>query len=319
MEGLKDIYKDYFKIGAAVNPFTAKTYADLVKTHFNSITCENEMKFGNLYDGKEYTFDKADVLARFAEDNGMDVHGHTLVWHNQTPDAIFEKDADYLIETFKKHVAIIKDRYGKNMRTIDVVNEAIEDKSDAYLRDTKWKEKLGDNYIHTVFKLTKEIMPDVKLFYNDYNECTPDKREKILRLVDELRADGAPIDGIGMQSHYNIYSPTLDEVKRSMEAYAKTGLLLHISELDVSVFAFEDKTKLEAPTDELVKKQAEYYKGLFKIYREYHEHIDRVTFWGVTDTSSWLNYFPVFDRKNWPLLFDWDGSPKEAYYAVAEF
>lgn len=317
MDGLKDIYQPYFKIGAAVNTRTIVKYSDLIKKHFNSITCENEMKYNRLYSG-HYTFDDADKIACFAEENNIELHGHTLVWHNQTPDIIFNNSAGELIETLKNHVAVIKERYGKNMHTIDVVNEAIEDKSDQYLRETKWKEKLGDNYIAQVFRLTKEIMPDVNLYYNDYNESVPNKRDKIIRLVKNLQEEGVPIDGIGLQSHHNIYTPKIDEVKRSIEMYAELGLQLHISEMDVSLFAFEDETKLDKPDDELLEKQAIYYKECFAIYREYHKHIDRVTLWGISDADTWLNHFPVRNRKNWPMLFDDNQQPKKAFYYITD-
>lgn len=317
MDSLKDIYQPYFKIGAAVNTKTVKKYAELIRKHFNSITCENEMKYNRLYRG-HYTFDDADLIAGFAEENNIELHGHTLVWHNQTPDVIFDNTAEGLLDLLRNHVTIIKERYGKNMHTIDVVNEAIEDKTDQYLRETKWKAKLGDNYIAQVFRLTKEIMPDVKLFYNDYNECAPDKRSKIIRLVRELKSEGVPIDGIGMQAHYNIYFPETDEIKRSIEMYAELGLLLHISEMDISLFAYEDRSGIERPSEELLEKQAEYYEKCFKIYKEYYKHIDRVTLWGVTDADSWLNNFPVRNRRNWPLLFDESQNPKKAFYSVSK-
>lgn len=165
-----------------------------------------------------------------------------------------------------------------------------------------------------------EVMPNTKLYYNDYNESFPEKRKKIVRLLEELKASGTPISGFGLQSHISIYNPDLDEIKRSIEEYAKLGLTLRISELDVSLYKDNNPDDKETEfTRELELKQASYYGELFKIFREYHQHIDAVTFWGVTDKDSWLNYFPIRGRRNYPLLFDDNGKPKEAFYSVMDF
>lgn len=321
MESLKEKYAPYFKIGAA---FSVRELdkADLIKTHFNSMTCDNAMKYGSLtYEPGVYNFDFADPLVAFSKENNITVHGHTLVWHNQTPDFIFENTSpEQLLETLKMHTRIVREHFG-DLETFDAVNEAIEDKSDAYLRETKWKNILGDDYIAKVFRVIKEEMPNTELFYNDYNECVPEKREKIVRMLKGLIADGVPISGMGLQSHISIYGPDFDEIKRSIEAYASLGLKLRVSELDVSMYQNNNPAdpQINMPNPELIKKQADYYKELFKIYRSYHQHIDTVTFWGVTDKDSWLNNFPVRGRRNYPLLFDDNANPKEAFYSVMDF
>lgn len=321
METLKDKYAPYFKIGTAFENYDLIN-ADLIKTQFNSMTCANAMKFGCLTEKPgEYEFKYADELVKFAKDNNMAIHGHNYVWHNQTPDYIFENtSAEELIETLKNHVRILKDHFGE-LDSFDAVNEAIEDKSEQYLRDTKWKRILGDDYVSKVFRAIHEIVPNTQLFYNDYNESFPEKREKIVRLLKEMLADGVPVYGMGLQSHISIYGPDLDEIKRSIEAYAALGLRLRISELDVSMYLNNnDKDpEVKMPNPELMKKQADYYGELFKIYRSYADHIDAVTFWGVTDKDSWLNYFPIPGRRNYPLLFDDNGQPKEAFYSVMNF
>lgn len=318
METLKDKYASYFRIGAAFeNGDLAK--ADLIKTHFNSMTCANAMKYVSLTKNPgEYNFSNADKLLEFARTNNIAMHGHTLVWHNQTPDYIFENTtAEGLLETLRKHTQLVKDHFGE-FESFDAVNEAIEDKSDAYLRDTKWLRTIGEDYIAKVFRVIHEVMPNTALFYNDYNEYVPEKRAKIVKLLKQLIADGVPISGMGLQSHINIYTPSFDEVKRSIEEYAALGLRLRISELDVSVYKGAEDPQI-VPDKEILKKQADYYDELFKILRSYAEYIDAVTFWGVADSDSWLNYFPVRGRRNYPLLFDDEGQPKEAYYRVMDF
>lgn len=319
MESLKEKYAPYFKIGAAFENHDLPK-AELIKTHFNSMTCANAMKFGSLTrQPGEYSFDRADALVAFARENNMAVHGHCLVWHNQTPDYIFENtDAEGLLETLRLHTRKVREHFG-SLQTFDAVNEAIEDKSDKYLRDTKWLNAIGEGYLAKVFRVIKEEMPDTELYYNDYNECMPEKRAKIMRLLKELIAEGAPISGMGMQSHISLYYPSFDDIKRSIEDYASLGLKLRISELDVSMYRDEKEAQVNMPDAELLKKQADYYDELFKIFRNYHEYIDAVTFWGVADSDSWLNYFPVRGRRNYPLLFDDFGQPKEAFYRVMDF
>lgn len=320
METLKDKYAPYFRIGTAFENRDLVN-AELIKTHFNSMTCANSMKFVCLNPSKGvYTYEPATELYNFAKENNMALHGHTFVWHNQTPDYIFEDtNPEKLLDTLRNHVIMFKEHFGE-LETFDAVNEAIEDKSDAFLRDTKWRAVLGDNYLAKVFNVIHEVMPNTALFYNDYNECFPEKRKKIIRLLKELIADGVPVSGFGLQSHISLQNPDLDEIKKSIEEYAKLGLKLRVSELDLSMYKDNNPDDPEVKLNkELITAQADHYGKLFKIFREYHEHIDTVTFWGVTDRDSWLNYFPIHGRRNYPLLFDDNGQPKEAFYRIMDF
>jgi Beta-1,4-xylanase len=122
-----------------------------------------------------------------------------------------------------------------------------------------------------------------------------------------------------MQGHWSIYGPTIDEIKRAIDKYSKLGLKLQITELDVSLFEAGYKgTELTAPLTELLTMQENYYKKLFELFREYRDVITGVTFWGAADDVTWLNYFPVKGRKNWPLLFNDDHEPKPAFYSVLD-
>lgn len=319
-ETLKEKYAPYFKVGVAFGTWDIEPKKDLITTHFNSVTCANEMKPSSLVrPNGEYNFGPADQIVALAKENNMAIHGHTYVWHNQTPKEFFENTTpEKLLDTLRSHVQKVKEHYGE-LATFDAVNEAIEDKSEEYLRDTPWRRVLGDDYIATVFRVIKEIVPNTELYYNDYNDSFPEKREKILRLLKSLIAEGVPISGMGLQSHYNIFTPDVDEVKRSIEAYAALGLKLRISELDVSMYNHDIGEQISWPNPEYSKKQADFYGKLFKVYREYAKHIDAVTFWGVADNDSWLNGFPVRGRRNYPLLFDDNKQPKEAFYSVMDF
>ncbi|HCL01839.1 MAG TPA: 1,4-beta-xylanase [Lachnoclostridium phytofermentans] len=321
METLKEKYKDYFLIGAAVNASTIRTHGELIKNHFNSVTCENEMKFSNLcHREKDYQFDKADTIVQFAKDHELNMRMHTLVWHNQVPEWVFlDATKEGLEERLSDHIHTLGKRYGTYCYSVDVVNEAIEDKSDGFLRESKWFQGLGNDYIERAFLLAKQEMPEVKLFYNDYNETNPMKRDKIFKLIKELKEKGIPVDGIGMQCHINIYHSSMDELKEAIEKYLSLGVSLEITEMDVSMFRYEDRSEILKPTMEQYKAQARVYKECFQIFREYKNDITSVTLWGVTDDVSWLNHFPVSNRRNWPLLFDEMMKPKEAFYEIMNF
>ncbi|MFC0470742.1 endo-1,4-beta-xylanase [Halalkalibacter kiskunsagensis] len=321
---LYEAFKEDFFIGAAVNPITLEGQRDLLKHHFNSLTAENEMKFISLHPTEEeYTFDHADRLISFAKENGMGVRGHTLVWHNQTSEWIFENqdgntvDRETLMARMKSHIETVMTRYKGNIYAWDVVNEAISDKSGELLRPSKWLEIAGEDFISKAFEYAHVADPNALLFYNDYNESDPEKREKIFTLVKSLKDKGVPIHGIGLQAHWNLESPSLDLIRQAIERYASLDMKLHITELDISVFKHDDqRTDLKEPTAEMMESQAERYGEIFRLFKEYREYITSVTLWGAADDYTWLNNFPVRGRKNWPFPFDAEHKPKQSYWEL---
>lgn len=321
MTSLKEKYKDYFMIGAAVNSKTIETHADTILKHFNSITCENEMKYANVCKEKDkYNFAAADKIVDFAIKNKLALRGHTLVWHNQTPGWVFEgMDKQGLTERIRNHIASLGRKYQDHIYCWDVVNEAIEDKGELVFRKSGWSEILGKHFMEEVFEMAKELLPQSKLYYNDYNETDPIKREKIYETIKDMKERGIPIDGIGMQCHFNIYEPSEEELYRSIELYAGLGLHLQVTEMDVSMFRFEDHTSIDRPSEKMYEMQAEVFERSFRVFREYKDIIDCVTTWGVADDSTWLDNFPARNRKNWPLLFDEEHKPKEALLRILDF
>ncbi|TYP76827.1 endo-1,4-beta-xylanase [Paenibacillus methanolicus] len=323
-ESLAEAFKDDFLIGAAVNSRTIVSQRDLLLQHYNSLTAENEMKFESLHPAEEtYTFEAADEIAAFARQNGKQLRGHTLVWHNQTPDWVFDDghggsaDRNTVLARMKAHIDTVVGRYKGTVYCWDVVNEAVTDSGEEWLRPSKWLHTVGEDFIAQAFRFAHEADPDAQLFYNDYNECNPGKREKIYRLVKSLQEQGAPIHGIGLQGHWNLIDPSLDEIRAAIERYASLGVKLQITEMDVSMFAFDDqRTDLTAPTDEMLRLQEQRYGQFFRLFRDYKDVLTGVTFWGAADDYTWLDYFPVRGRKNWPLLFDTNQQPKGAYREV---
>lgn len=324
---LRSVYNDYFDIGAAVNLTTIETQKELLTTQYNSLTAENDMKFERIQPSEGvYTFEAADKIADFAAANRMKLRGHTLVWHNQTPDWVFEganggpADRETLLARMKSHIETVVGRYKGIIYGWDVVNEVIEDKSDVWLRESKWLNLAGEDFIAKAFEYAHAADPNALLFYNDYNECNPEKRDKIIRLVQSLQAKNIPIHGIGLQGHWNLNGPSLSDIREAIERYAALGLKLQVTELDISVFDHEDKrTDLTEPTAEVLECQAVRYEQIFGLFREYKEAITAVTFWGAADDYTWLDHFPVRGRKNWPFVFDAGHEPKASFWKIADW
>ncbi|WP_058302294.1 endo-1,4-beta-xylanase [Gorillibacterium timonense] len=322
---LKELFEDDFLIGAAVNPRTIGTQENLLTRHFNCITAENEMKFINVHPEEDrYTFGDADRLADFARKHGMKMRGHTLVWHNQTSDWLFRSKSGELVDKatlfsrLKAHIDTVVKRYKNDIYAWDVVNEAIADEGESRLRSSLWTEIAGTEFIAEAFRYAHEADPNALLFYNDYNESHPHKRDKIVALLRSLLEQGVPIHGVGLQAHWNLYDPGLDDIRAAIEKYASLGLRLQLTELDLSLFRFDDRrTDLTSPPAELLELQAERYEAIFRLLQEYRASIDSVTFWGAADDYTWLDDFPVRGRKNWPFLFDERHQQKPAFHRIA--
>lgn len=316
---LRDAYARHFPIGAAVSPETLDRHPDLIARQFSSLTAENVMKFEEIHPAEgAYRFEPADKIVKFAEDHRMKLRGHTLVWHNQTPDWVFEgADRSLLIQRLEEHIATVVGRYKGKIHAWDVVNEAITDQGSEPLRDTQWLKIIGKDYISLAFHLARKTDPDAVLFYNDYNTENREKRQKIFNLVKELKESGTPIDAVGLQGHWSVEGPPVEEIENSIVQFASLGVKVQITELDLSFYREnDDEIRYTEPPQELLESQAKRYREIFEMFLRHKDAVTGVTFWGVTDDGSWLNHFPVRHRKNWPLLFDENGEPKSAFRGI---
>lgn len=328
LKGLKDHYKDYFPIGVAVAPSSLTGASSvLIKKHFSSLTAENVMKPAPIHpEESRYFWDNADLVVNYATSNGMLVRGHTLVWHNQTPSWMFKDAAgntvskEVLLDRLKEHITQVVTRYKGKVYAWDVVNEVLDDDDSKFYRETQWYKICGEEYIAKAFQWAHDADPDALLFYNDYNTEFPGRRDKVYKLVKQLLDAGVPIHGIGLQGHWNINNPSEQDLRSAIEKYTSLGVKIHITELDVSVYSSSEKNPADNIfTAEREQKQLEKYEMIFRVFREYKNAISSVTFWNVSDKSSWLDNFPVRGRKNYPLLFDQNLKPKKAYWEVVEF
>ncbi|WP_207420507.1 endo-1,4-beta-xylanase [Desertivirga brevis] len=332
-KGLKDYYRSYFPIGVAVGPkdLSGET-ADFIKKHFNSLTAENAMKMGVIHPAENrYAWRDADSIVNFAHNNGLKVRGHNLCWHEQTAAWMF-KDADgktasreLLLKRLKEHIFSVVKRYEGKIYVWDVVNEAIDDDSTKFLRNSQWYQICGEDFIAKAFEYAHEADPKARLFYNDYNTERPEKMERVYRLMKKLVDAKVPVHGVGLQAHWSIYEPSETELRNTIEKFSSLGLEVQITELDMSVYPWEKERRERKPgesdvlTPELEDKQVEQYSKVFNIFRENKEKITSVTFWNLSDRYTWLDTYPVQGRKNYPLLFDTNLKPKKAYWEVVNF
>jgi endo-1,4-beta-xylanase len=346
---IAETYKPYFTIGAAVEVSHLSDVDHLLKKHFNRLTCENRMKMAFIHPAEDtYTFDEADQMANFARENNMTMTGHALLWHQATPAWVFAdltpgdpESIETLKSRLKSHIETVITRYADVVDNWDVVNEAISDNDTKVFRDadegSQWHKYFGGTddagreYIYWAFKYAKDALEKIepgsakgRLYYNDYN--TDLKKERILDLVNWMRDEkGLEIDGIGMQAHWKLSSPSINEISKTIDAFVAAGYLVKISELDTSLYndytaGGEFKPAKEVRFDEGVEAlQAERFRDLFALFRERSNMITSVTTWGVADNHTWLKNFPVRGRNNHPLLFGIDKRPKGAAEAILDF
>ena len=333
VKGLKDYYRGHFPMGVAIRPSSVDgEEASLIIKHFESVTAENAMKMGPIHPREnEFNWKDADVIVDFAAKNNLKVRGHTLCWHNQAPGWMFkdsegnDTSKEVLLKRLKDHINAVVSRYKGKIYAWDVVNEVIDDDDLKYFRESPWYKICGDEYIKKAFEYAHEADPNALLFYNDYNTESPGKRDRIYKMLKQLLDQKVPIHGVGLQGHWSIFGPTEQELRQSIEKFSSLGLQIQITELDISVYKSENtrrdrgQNEPDIFTPEMEAKQLEQYKMVFKVFREYKEKITGVTFWNVSDKSSWLDNFPVRGRKNYPLLFDQDFKPKKAYWEVVRF
>ena len=335
-KGLKDYYKDYFPVGVAVSPqnLTNPTESAFILQHFNSLTPENVMKMGPIHpEENRYNWSPADAIVDFAQAHKLRVRGHNLCWHQQTPKWLF-KDAQgnqvskaVLLKRLHDHIDAVVKRYKGKIYAGDVVNEAIADNPQEFLRNSEWYKICGEDFIAEAFRYAHAADPKAVLFYNDYNTERPEKMERVYKLLKKLKDAKVPIDAVGLQAHWSLYEPTEQELRTTIERFASLGLKVQITELDVSVYPWEKDNRAKRPdesdayTPEMQQKQATQYAMFFKVFRDEAKagRLTGVTFWNVSDRHTWLDEYPVMGRKNHPLLFDENYKPKQAYQEVVKF
>jgi endo-1,4-beta-xylanase len=341
---LKDVFKNDFHIGVAlsldqISGKEPKTL-EIVEKHFNSITPENILKWEEVHpEPKRYNFEAVDRFVEFGEKNKMHIIGHTLVWFYQTPDWVFQDETgkslgrEALLERMKDHIFTIIHRYKGRIHGWDVVNEAIS--QDGEFRKSKWFEILGEDHIIKAFEYAHQADPDAELYYNEYDYEIKPKCEGVIRLIKNLQSKGVHLDGVGIQGHWFLDYPRIEDIENYIVALSKLGVNIMITELDVSALPFypvdsqvvdissfdaESQKKYNPYPDNLPESAqqdlANRYAELFSLFLKYKEKFSRITLWAVHDGQTWRNYHPISGRTDYPMLFDRNCKPKPALGAI---
>ncbi len=287
----------------------------LAAANCSQITPEWEMKMEYIVqDDGSLKFDRPDRIAAFARGNGMGLYGTTLIWYAQKPDGFAKLDESRVsfAKAYDSYIAQVVSRY-RGAVGWDVVNEAVAEDGNGW-RESLWASKLGDfDHMLRAFKVAQAADPEAVLFINDYNlEWMPRKLDTFQRLIERLLAAGAPVGGIGCQSHLAA-DLTPGAVDRTLRALARFGLPIHVSELDVSLTRaqrrFASDTARQEAQARIYAETAAAFHGLPEAQRF------AFTVWGLRDGDSWLRRENARDA---PLPFDDAGQPKLAAAALAQ-
>lgn len=286
---------------ASVHEFHAKAgsgiYQEIAAEEYNLVSAENSMKWAytNPLPGK-YRLGEGDLLVEFAAANNMQVHGHTLVWYSALPQWVINTPVQNREDTMNNYIDLMVSRYRHKVSVWDVVNEGLE--ADGSYRNSIWYEAMGESYIKKAFVRARQNDPDAVLLYNEYDISFPGpKAEGAIALVQGLKNDGVPIDGIGIQMHLDTDFDDFEGMKTIFDRFAAIGVDIYITELDVSIFEGGDE-----------QLQADIYTRILQICLE-EEKCKSFQMWGFTDRFSWQASYD-------PLLFDRQYQPKPAYYSI---
>ena len=332
---LCDYYKDYFYVGTALSRWTLFNKGieqKLALKHFNEFVAENLTKPMFLYkDENTIDFTEADKYLKFCKKYNKKIRWHTLVWHAQMPKWIYYQDKEckelatkeMLEARIKKYIFAVMEHTKDYVSSYDVVNEPISDKT--YKLRTEedhsfWQKILGPDYVEKMFTWAHEANPNAELVINDYNiESTIGKREGMYNFVKEMLAKNVPISAVGLQMHISVNDPPVEQIEETINMFGELGLKVLVTEMDVSVYNFEDKERIEY-TPELLEKQAQRYKEIFECFKRCAKkgYLTDVVLWGTMDNRSWKNDFPVPGRTDIPLLFDGKGKAKPSFYSITE-
>ncbi|MFD2934760.1 endo-1,4-beta-xylanase [Spirosoma flavum] len=314
-----------FPIGFAISPariLSNAPYRQTVIQEATSITADVAMKPSRISPQKGvYNFDVADQLIEFARSQKKRVHGHTLVWYIDTsPNWLKQiRDSTELETTLQTYIQTVGTHFKGKVASWDVVNEAVDNQGIIRKDSLNMVGKtlfnvgkvLGHDYVARMFQYAHKADPDARLFYNDYGQETrPAKLAAIVNMAADFKRRGVPIHGLGLQMHISINTPN-EGIEKAIQKLAETGLLIHISELDIAVNPGKKKDFLM--TQELLEKQYHKYKFVVSTYKKLVPASQQfgITLWGVDDGTSWIPSFCQCEDAALP--FDANFGKKRAY------
>ncbi|MGW3254539.1 endo-1,4-beta-xylanase [Streptomyces fungicidicus] len=285
----------YFGAAVAANHLGEAQYAATLDREFNSVTPENEMKWDAVEPNRgSFSFGRADQIVDHAQGKGMEVRGHTLVWHSQLPGWVSGLGATDLRSAMNNHITQVMTHYKGEIHSWDVVNEAFQDGGSGARRSSPFQDKLGDGFIEEAFRTARAADPNAKLCYNDYNtDGVNAKSNAVYTMVRDFKSRGVPIDCVGFQSHFNPNSPVPSDYRANLQRFADLGVDVQITELDI-----EGSGQAQATN------YGNVVRACLAVTR-----CTGITVWGIPDKYSWRS-------SGTPLLFDDNYNKKPAYDAA---
>lgn len=352
---LKDAFANDFLVGVAVShSFIEKNDTrclDLIKEQFSAVSPEDVLKPETVHPAPGvWNFEKGDEYCKFANENGLKALGHTLMWHNQTPN-FFWLNKNGSVRSLKEMRATLKEYIEKTVTHFkgkvyawDVVNEIISEEG-GYRSDKGWEKYYGgnggdlDELVCLAFETAHKCDPDAELYYNDYNMWRQSKVDGVVRMVKMLQSRGIRIDGVGIQAHWGLNYPSVKDIETTIDRLHELGVKVMITEFDVDMLPFSKEGQMtgqamydpalqraefmqylnpyakELP-EEVDQEVADRYEQIMRTIWNKRDKISRVTFWGLHDGVSWKNNYPIPNRKNYPLIFDRNLQKKKAFHQI---
>jgi len=339
----KNTFQNDFKIGAAISSYqidngniNSDINGVLAEAQYNSLTPSFQLKADVIAPTEGvYDFEQADILVDWAIANGMDIRGHTLVWHESTPDYFYEGTPEEIRARLEDYVTTVVEHFKGRIGTWDVVNEVVS--VDIFRGDgmgvgpdrrSRWYEAVGSaDYIDWAFHAARAADPDALLFINEYSTENAIKKPWLLEILQRLQDRGVPVDGVGHQFHLHLQSDPVELLQAIDDVDNQfMGLINHVTELDMDYYSdpgtcWASMTNCDpdlgpVPPADMEAAHARILRDVYAGLRE-RPSVTSVTTWGVTDNVSWLNRSPT-ERYNYPLLFDREGEPKPAFWAIVD-
>ena len=337
---LRDASEGLFLVGTALptRAFSDLISTDIVAQDFNRLTCENEMKFDATEPQEgQFRFQQGDTLVEFAQKYNMKVHGHTFLWHSQTPQWVFQGEngqratREVVLKRLENHIRALMTHWKGKIDSWDVCNECFEDNGSPR-GFSPWRQAIGDDYMEQAFRIADKVAKElgeekVLLVYNDFNMYKPGKVQAVVNMVNDFKAKGVRIDAIGMQAHWQSNDdPSIETIEAAFKAYAATGCKIIISEMDINTRNGFRNSGLGLTRDDSVQGAdasaealAKRYGQIFDLFVKYKDNIHAVTVWGLDDGTSWLRGGePLLFSSNDPKTGERGITPKPCYYSVLE-
>ena len=339
--GLCEAYEDYFLIGAAINPpqldinnpDSPRLVAHILK-NFNSVSPEWGFGQGSINPAEGvWDYGDADLIANFARDNGLTMRGHPVMWSghvtwmaytDETRTQLVSKEV--LFERMDVFIREIFERYTDVVHEWNIINEPFHhDRSKVFKDESPWYRIAGEEYVTKAFEIAAKYADEHDRFFvnETFVENNPAKADNMFNTVERWLKAGVPIHGIGLQGHMDTISINANAftVKRLVQRARNLGLEVQITEMDMKMNMSQRVTTFTELPAWLELWQVNKYRNMFKVFRDNRDTVTNVTFWGIDDAHTICAYSYVTDswREDWPLLFDRNSMPKQAFYAVCDF